>query len=133
MEEIDSSKDFEISKRYIEFSSELLRLSLLSITGICYLVFVSAPFKNNISCNVLTLFIVSLSLFILASGLALAHRFYATDALSYQIAFLRKNKKKQWKGFINCLQRSKFYIILCQYIFVLAICTTFYALIKSKY
>lgn len=131
MEEIDSSKDFEISKRYIEFSSELLRLSLLAITGICYLLFVSDAFQN-ISCNVLTLFMVSLSLFILASCLALAHRFYATDALSYLIAFLRKKNPKQWEGFIRCLKRSKFYIILCQYIFVLAICITFYALMKSK-
>jgi hypothetical protein len=104
MEEQDYLTDFDISKRYIDFSSELLRLSLLAISGICYLLFVSDNFKV---CDFnLDKFIVALSLFTISSCFALAHRFYATDALSYHIAFLRKQDQKEKAGLKRCLKMS---------------------------
>lgn len=127
----DYAADFEISKRYIDFSSELLRLSLLAITGICYLLFVSENFKVC-DCD-LDKFIVALTLFIISSCFALAHRFYATDALSYHIAFLRKQNPNQKAGLKRCLKMCNLYIIGCQYVFVVALCVSFWALLSSKY
>jgi len=126
----DYDPDFEISKRYIEFSAELLRLSLLAITGICYLFFVSNYFNDktpNLFC------LVALGLFIITICFALAHRYYATDSLTSLILILRKKETEEKMKLERQLKLSEKYLKYCQYFFVFAICFAFVRLIFSKF
>jgi hypothetical protein len=130
MNNIDYEPDFEISKRYIDYSAELLRLSLLAITGIFYLLFNKDDFKAFLIINSYWIFLILLS-FTACCCFALLHRFYATDALSYLIAFLRNNKSEEKKGYIRCLKLSERYVIVCQYSFGFALCISILSLFFS--
>lgn len=121
--EQDYKPDFEIADKYINFSSELLRLSLLAITGIGTLILFT--FKEG-SILHLTLFdkymlFATLLIFALASGAALAHRFWASDSLSYHIAYLRKKTQNEKDGRKACLKRAGNFLILTEYLFGFAL------------
>lgn len=132
MNENNYQPHFEISKRYIEFSAELLRLSLLAISGIFYLLFISDKFKDLHSTNYFIWIIVALILFTISSGFALAHRYYATDFLSYYIAHLRHNDPKEKEGYKKCLKWSRIFIICCQYSFGIALLVSFIIVLLLK-
>lgn len=137
LNEMDFKPDFEIADKYINFSSELLRLSLLAITGIGALIMYS--FDNDSKLHLTQtdkfLFFATLFFFALASGTALGHRFWASDSLSYHIAFLRTGKQKERDGRRSCLKRSASFLIYTEFLFGFAIIffvvTIFQLLMKS--
>ncbi|AWI25894.1 hypothetical protein [Flavobacterium pallidum] len=127
--EQDYAPDFEISDRYIKLSAELLRLSLLAITGIVTLLY---NYKN---CNSgpmydFKYFFIAISGFILCCGASLAHRFYATDCLSYHMAYLRTKDTIEKSGRKKCLKRSEIALIATEYLFGVAIFAGGFALYK---
>jgi len=84
LNKIDESQykvDFAISEKYIDFSSELLRISILIIGGLGTL-FING--KKDIADlpNKPHFFILSLLFFACCVAAALCHRYYATDSLS---------------------------------------------------
>lgn len=120
--ETDYSPDFEISKRYIDFSAELLRISLLAITGIGSIIINPLDQMTNPKW-----LLISVGFFVMAICGALTHRFYATDCLSYQISYLRKEdkekKEKEKLGYIRCLKKAEYYLIFTECFFGLSIIT----------
>jgi len=136
IEEQDYKPDFEIADKYINFSSELLRLSLLAITGIGALIMYTFDKNSNLQLTLLDkyLFFTTLFFFALASGTALAHRFWASDSLSYHIAYLRKKTQEEKVGRRKCLIRSANFLICTEYLFgcaiVIFVCTIFQFLMK---
>jgi hypothetical protein len=86
--------DFQIADKYQGFSSELVRLSLLGIAGYGFLFAqlppesAAAAFLGELkrSLPLLTTGIICLGV---ASGAALAHRFFSTDCLTHQVTILR--------------------------------------------
>ena len=87
--------DLAVVDRYQAFSAELLRLSLLGITGYGFLLS-QIVFKGNES----TLFLHSLSnyrevlgigVFVLglSSASALGHRYFSTDCITHYVRLLR--------------------------------------------
>jgi hypothetical protein len=119
--------DLEILDRYIGFSSEILRISLLAIGGFGALVL--AKFDNSspdisFSCYL----IASMGFFILSSGFALVHRFVATDSMAWYISFLRKIKATRYAnavyqkaGFHKRLNWSRIALIACEVSFIIAV------------
>lgn len=91
--------DLAVVDRYQAFSAELLRLSLLGITGYGFLLS-QIVFKGNES----TLFFHSLSdyrwllgigVFVLglSSAFALGHRYFSTDCITHYVRLLRLQKQ----------------------------------------
>jgi hypothetical protein len=113
--------DFEIADKYMQFSSELLRLSLLVITGISgFLVLYSQNKLENLgvfNCWIKCALVLTLLVFGVCIGFCLAHRFYATDSLAYLIANLRKNTKKEKVGLIKNLKNAERMLIYAEYSF----------------
>jgi len=94
LDESQFKADFEITDRYINFSSELLRLSLLAIGAFATLVFYklkqeSPPVDQTELLSSLKMFFLPVLFFALTAGAALIHRFYATDCTSYYVCWLR--------------------------------------------
>jgi hypothetical protein len=119
----DYKPDFELADKYISFSAELLRLSLLAITGIGALIMYSLKEKPDVQltlCDKYWLF-ATLLLFALASGGALAHRFWASDSLAYHIAYLRTKAPKEKAGRKFCLKLSGNLLIATEILFGIAI------------
>lgn len=119
----DYKPDFELADKYISFSAELLRLSLLAITGISTLILYSIKKTPDVlltSCDKYWLFI-TLLFFALAAGGALAHRFWASDSLAYHIAYLRTKTQKEKIGRRFCLKLSGYLLIITELLFGLAI------------
>lgn len=121
--------DFEISRRFIEFSAELLRLSLLVLGGIGALVFNKPDHHllEQISAQP-TAFRICMILWVISASAALAHRYCATDSLSWFISLLRAQDKndpaaleKEKKGFYRMLFLSRASLITCEISFALAI------------
>jgi hypothetical protein len=128
IEENQYKVDFEISKGYIDFSSELLRLSLLAMGGFGALVLIKIKGENHRDMPEFlvhpSIFIVSMILFTLCAGTTLFHRYYASDCLSWYIAWLRADKegrgedaKRERKGFHKMLWLSKWSLILSEFLF----------------
>lgn len=92
--DVDESKlkaEIELLDRFIAFSNELLRLSLLGLSVIGFLykfVFLNSSNNTNLS---LTKFFSGISalFFALSAALALLHKYFATDGLRYYIYGLR--------------------------------------------
>src|SRR6476620_11532067 len=99
LEELDYKPDFDILDRYINFSYEILRLSLLGISGFGALVLFNKEqtIKDMVTAAGIPLF-TSVVFFGVAAAMALSHRFYATDSMSYHIAYLRKKEAAEKKG-----------------------------------
>lgn len=119
----DYKPDFELADKYISFSAELLRLSLLAITGIGTLIMYSLKEKPEIqltSYDKSWLFI-TLLFFAFASGGALAHRFWASDSLAYHIAYLRTKAPQEKGGRRFCLKLSGYLLIITELLFGVAI------------
>ena len=127
----DSYKaDSEACDRYISFSSELLRLSLIAIGGYGTLVTIflkDKPEKLPALQNSWGLF-VSVCLFCICAGCTLVHRFYATDSMGWYIEYLRAtisgnnaNKIKQHKGLHRKLDVSEWSLIAAEYVFAAAV------------
>jgi hypothetical protein len=127
--------DFEIADKYISFSSEILRLSLLGITAIA--TFFGFYLNRNCACPlavVITSYeslflIVTIILFTLSAGFALAHRFFATDSLTYLISKLRTNDKNESKGLIRILKRAGSMLIFAEWTFGFGVFTFVVSLI----
>ncbi len=98
MNEHDYKPDFEILDRYVKYSSEILRISMIIIAAMGSVSILKENFKieefSKCSINSFKLSIVFLAIAILFS---LAHRYFATDYMSSHIITLRKgggfNKK----------------------------------------
>lgn len=127
IQENDFQPDFTIADKYIQFSAEILRLSLLGITAIA--TFLSFYLKDGgIKCftvnNTEKVFLfITLLLFTLSAGLALAHRFFATDSLAYLMAYLRKGDRKEKEGLKRNLKASEKVLIYAEYTFGLGVFT----------
>jgi hypothetical protein len=123
LEENDFKPDFEIADRYINFSSELLRLSLFAISGIGALIILYIEKKEEVQLTDYDKWwiILIISLFALTAGVSLFHRFYASDSMSYHIAYLRKKTQEEKDGRTRCLKRAEKSLILAEYLFGLAI------------
>lgn len=121
--ENDYKPDFEIAEKYISFSSELLRLSLLAITGIGVLMMYTFDTNSKLDLTICDkyLFLAALLVFALAAGASLAHRFWASDSLSYHIAYLRKKTEKERNGRTRCLKRAAWFLLFSEYFFAVAI------------
>ena len=130
LKEIDESQykvDFEISKGYIDFSSELLRLSLLAMGGFGALALVKIKDEAKTVPAFLQdplLFLISMGLFALCAGATLFHRYFASDSMSWYIAWLRadaigdaETSTKERKGFSRMLKLSERSLILSECLF----------------
>jgi hypothetical protein len=90
--------DQDLLDRYIKFSEELLRLSLLAIGAVGFLVtnFVLKASPEQPGTEALALLRVKLALsaalafFLVACAAALLHRYFATDGFACHVAGLRK-------------------------------------------
>ncbi len=124
LKEDDYKADFEIAERYIGFSSELLRISLLAIGGYGAMIMYALEHdaldvvKNAFG------FLVSSLMFALSAGVTLAHRFFATDSLSYRVGFLRakyandeKRAQKERTGLRQKLKQSERFLIAAEWLF----------------
>src|SRR6185369_10431945 len=93
LEEKNYKGDLELLDRYVAFSSELVRMSLLGLAAIGFYLkeFVAsgnAPFADPVTWfNLLLGFAGFLLAIAVACGLL--HRYYATDGLSYHLNALR--------------------------------------------
>ena len=99
--EDDYKADFQMADKFESFSAELLRLSLLSITGYGYLIAnicmkdgQRTPFFESLLNNKLPLVIGVCALSISATA-ALYHRYLSGTCLSYQVQILRHLKRAQ--------------------------------------
>ena len=121
--ENDYKPDFEIADKYISFSSELLRLSLLAITGIGVLMMYTYETNSTLDLTVYEKywFLATLLVFALAAGASLAHRFWASESLSFHISYLRKKDQEERKGRNRCLKRSAIFLIISEILFAIAI------------
>jgi hypothetical protein len=92
LKEIDESQykvDFEILKGYIDFSSVLLRLSLLAMGSFGALILIKSKGEAKDTLPQFlqqpALFIIAMGLFALCSGATLFHRYFASDSMSWYI------------------------------------------------
>lgn len=147
LKEIDDAQykvDFEISKDYIQFSAELLRLSLLAMGSFGALVLIkikgeagsTAPFLHDPD-----LFLLAMVLFAGCAGASLFHRYFAADGLSWYVAWLRTDAEGDTKraleertGFHRLLKRSKWSLIAAEIFFgggVLVFVIALFCLLKT--
>lgn len=87
--------DLEMLKQYQSFSGELLRLSLLGLTGISVIIFTVIKENNDLG-NTPRYFIISSAiLFGVSSAAALAHRYCSSDSLAFQLSILRRELRNR--------------------------------------
>ena len=86
--------DFDIQSRYQDFTSEILRLSLLGISAVGYIVlkylFPDKEPSTNVPDEARTPFVIALIAFGLASVASLLHRYVSVDSLSWHLQAIRK-------------------------------------------
>jgi len=122
--------DFEISNGYINFSAELLRLSLLAMGGFGGLIltkFEGDGTAHGFLANPI-LFLISMTFFSLCAGATLFHRYFASDCMSWYVAWLRADSlgntekaQKEKKGFYRMLRLSKIALITAECLFGAAV------------
>lgn len=131
LKELDESQykvDFDISKGYIDFSSELLRLSLLAMGSFGALVFIKikseAKATDPYFLQHTALFLISMGFFAFCAVATLFNRYFASDCPSWYISWLRALNKgktdaaiRERKGFHNMLFLSKWALILSELLF----------------
>src|SRR3954469_760119 len=88
--------DLDVSERYQNFSSELLRLALLGLAGIGYLLVSLDPPTDKKASIILahlkeidSYLYVALFCFGACAAFSLAHRYFSADGLSYHLEYLR--------------------------------------------
>jgi len=137
IEESKYKSDFMISENYIKFSSELLRLSLLAIGGFGTLILtvIKEECNQNVFQNKFFL-ITALAGFVICSGAALCHRYFATDAMSWYVSVLRAqnniNPSKlvvQRVGLHKTLKLSRISLIISEISFGLGVLFFFIAIL----
>jgi len=121
--------DIELLEKYVGFSSELLRISLLAMGG--YGALITALYGNPKElCHLQHAYILFASMLIFAcsAGATLFHRYYASDSLSWQIAFIRAHAKNndeivkaEHKGWIDQLKKAHKWLIASEWIFGAAV------------
>ncbi len=93
--------DLKINEGYQSYSAELLRLSLLALTGLSfvwlklYLPDKDAPSHDVSSFGVYGSLGVAFLSFVLSSGAALLHRNTASESLAYHLTALRRYKRRR--------------------------------------
>lgn len=119
----DYNPDLDILDRYINFSSELLRLSLLGISGFGALVLYSKGSNNNnlLTAHVSSTLFTAVVFFAISAALALSHRFIATDSMSYHIAYIRKKDPAEKAGRDKRFHISKWLLITAEFAFGIAV------------
>lgn len=115
----DYEPDFEIANKYIDFSSELLKISLTAISGIGALIIFDE--KNYTNETIDKWLFAAICMFSLSIGASLFHRFYATDFMSWHINYLRTKDPSEKKGRERCLKFAEKSLIAAEYLFALAI------------
>ena len=83
------NQDWRLADGYNAYSAELLRLSLLAITGIATLCVKLHDAPGRKFADIIYIFILPISAFLLSAGCALAHRFIAIDSMAFHLASLR--------------------------------------------
>jgi hypothetical protein len=83
-------QDWKIADGYIAYSSELLRISLLTISGM------AAIYLKDRG----TFFTLPFIVLVVSAALALLHRFTAIDSMAYHVSSLRRRRRKR-KAFTN--------------------------------
>ena len=81
--------DAKLLDAYIGYSAELLRLSLLAITGITTVCVTLRPQLKTSFHDLLWSFSLALIALFCSSASALAHRFVATDSMAFHLESLR--------------------------------------------
>lgn len=122
MQDHEYKPDFEIAEKYISFSAEILRLSLLAITGagslLLFFLKQEPDSLPHLGIAGKLLFILTFTLFGLSTACSLAHRFFATDSLSYLIARIRKpSAKDETKGLHHNLKSAERMLIITEWLF----------------
>lgn len=135
--------DFEISKGFIDFSSELLRLSLLAMGGFGALALIKIENQDRINPTFLQnplLFLLSMALFALCAGATLFHRYFASDSMSWYIGWLRaessgnsEKAEREKRGFRRMLKLSGAALICSEVFFGGGVLVFFIAIIKLFY
>jgi hypothetical protein len=87
-------QDWKVTDGYVSYSSELLRLALLAITGIAAICLKLSDKGKPLYVSVRT-FSVPLALLLMSSGCALAHRFVSTDSMYFHIEGLRRTLRNR--------------------------------------
>jgi hypothetical protein len=87
-------QDWKVTDGYIAYSAELLRLSLLAITGIATICVKLLDNNKPLHASVEE-FGVPLAFLVISSGCALAHRYIATDSMYWHIEGLRRTLRKR--------------------------------------
>lgn len=121
--------DFEILDRYLKFSSELLRISLMAMGGFGAILLAKLKHENtHVSLGNLDFLFISICFFGLCSVCSLFHRFYASDCMSWHIAHLRakniqndQKAEREKKGLHKMLHRASISLILAEFAFGIAI------------
>lgn len=118
--------DFDIANGYINFSSELLRLSLLAITGFGALILIrdkNEPIVSNLLQKP-SFLIISMFLFTLCACATLFHRYFASDSMSWYISWLRsyavgntEKAKTEQEGFYRMLNGANITLIIAEVLF----------------
>lgn len=121
--EEDYKPDFEILDRYISFSSEILRLSLFGISGFGVLLLYGNKAGETKLLNSDTTYALFIAVIFLgiSAGLALSHRFFATDSMSYHISYLRKKNPNERIGRNSRLKLSGWILISAEVSFGIGI------------
>lgn len=117
--------DFEIADRYINFSSELLRLSLLGITG--FGTFLLLHFREEkpieFSSSVKLWMLISVICWSATASFSLAHRYFASDSMAYHIAYLRTGSNSEYEGRKKMLKWSNRCLIAAEVVFGIGVLT----------
>ncbi|KAF2518753.1 hypothetical protein E0W68_08355 [Flavobacterium salilacus subsp. salilacus] len=103
MNEINENQykpDFELLDKYVNYSSELMRISILLITSMGALTIFKTKCDEVIPHNSLISFYISFVILAISIGCSLFHRYLATDSMACYISYLRKvdeDKKEKEK------------------------------------
>jgi hypothetical protein len=87
-------QDWKVTDGYIAYSAELLRLSLLAITGIAAICLKLFDKGKPLQASVRG-FALPLAFLLISSGCALAHRYVATDSMYWHIEGLRRTLRRR--------------------------------------
>ncbi len=129
LDDCDYKPDFEILDRYLDFSSELSRISLLAIGGFGAILLVKLKSEHVIgSLNDLLYLFIAICFFALCCGFSLFHRFFASDSMSWYISHLRakangnaEQAAHESEGLHKMLRRSSLFLILTELAFGIAV------------
>lgn len=127
--ETDYKPDFEILDRYLTFSSELLRISLLAIGGFGSIVLIKLKDeKDHAPLHHFQFLFISICFFALCAALSLFHRFYASDSMSWYVSYLRakasgneEKANRERKEMHKALRYANRFLIFTEYIFGIAV------------